>query len=37
MMNMGLFPLRIVMVGLAWSLVEMIVATIAGAWLYKEA
>jgi len=37
MMNIGLFPQRITMIGLVWSLVEMIVATIAGAWVYKEA
>jgi hypothetical protein len=37
MMNMGLFPQRIIMIGLVWGLVEMVVATVAGAWLYKEA
>ena len=37
MMNMGLFPQRILMIGLVWGLVEWIIAAIAGAWLYKEA
>ncbi|HEX9688267.1 MAG TPA: hypothetical protein VGB47_04245 [Thermoanaerobaculia bacterium] len=37
MLNVGLFPQRIIMIGLVWSLVEMIVATVVGAWLYKEA
>lgn len=35
MWNMGLFPFN--GVELVWTLVEAIVATIAGAWLYKEA
>jgi hypothetical protein len=37
MLNVGLFPQRIIMIGLVWSLIEMIVATVVGAWLYKEA
>ncbi len=37
MMNIGLFPQRLIMIGLVWSLVEMIVAAIVGAWVYKEA
>ena len=37
MMNIGLFPRRLIMIGLVWGLVEMIVAAIAGAWAYKEA
>jgi hypothetical protein len=37
MMNIGLFPRRIIMIGLVWGLVEMIIATIVGAWVYKEA
>ena len=36
-MNMGLFPQRIILIGLVWGLVELIVATTAGAWAYKEA
>ena len=35
MQNMGVFP--IAPVPLVWTLVECIVATAAGAWLYKEA
>ena len=37
MMNMGLFPRKLVMIGLMWSLVEYVIAAVAGAWLYKEA
>jgi hypothetical protein len=36
-MNMGLFPQRILMIGLIWAFVEIIIATIVGAWVYKEA
>ena len=36
-MNMGVFPQSIILVGLVWGLVEFIVATLAGGWLYKEA
>jgi len=35
-MNMGLFPQKVLMTGLVWGLVELIIATMAGAWLYKE-
>ena len=35
MKNIGLFPISVLM--LVWVLVESIVATVAGAWLYKEA
>ena len=35
MQNLGLFPVSVL--ALVWVLVESIVATIAGAWLYKEA
>lgn len=34
---MGVFPLRMACVLVAVGLVEIVVATIAGAWLYKEA
>ena len=34
MQNLGLFPMSMLM--LVWVLVESIVATVAGAWLYKE-
>jgi hypothetical protein len=32
----GLFPSRMNMIGLLWGLAEMIIATNAGAYLYKE-
>jgi hypothetical protein len=35
-MNMGVFPQSIILIGLVWGLVEFIVATTAGAWVYKE-
>jgi hypothetical protein len=35
-MNLGLFPQKVLMTGLVWGLVELIIATMAGAWLYKE-
>ena len=37
MMNMGLFPQKLITIGIVWGLVEFIVAAIVGAWLYKEA
>ena len=33
----GLLPSNLLVIGAAWGLVEMIVAAIAGAWIYKEA
>ena len=36
-MNMGIASQKMIMTGLVWGLVEMIIATIAGAWAYKEA
>ena len=36
-MNMGVASQKMILTGLVWGLVEMIVATIAGAWAYKEA
>jgi hypothetical protein len=33
----GLLPSNLLVIGAAWGLVEMIVAAIAGAWVYKEA
>ena len=36
-MNMGMASQKMIMTGLVWGLVEMIIATIAGAWAYKEA
>ena len=34
--NMGLFPRDMLLAGTAVGLVEMVVGTVAGAWLYKE-
>lgn len=36
-LNLGLFPQNAIMTGLVWTLVETAVATVVGAWLYKEA
>ena len=33
---MGLFPTRLTLIGLVWGLVELMVAAVAGAWLYHE-
>jgi len=33
---MGMFPLSLTLIGLGWGLVELMLATLAGAWLYKE-
>jgi hypothetical protein len=35
--NLGLFPRSILMTSTLWPLVELIIATILGAWLYREA
>jgi hypothetical protein len=35
--NMGLFPQNALMIAVAWSLVETIVAAVVGGWVYKEA
>jgi len=35
--NMDLFPARLLAIGVVWGLVELVVATVAGAWAYKEA
>jgi hypothetical protein len=35
--NMDLFPANLLAIGCVWSLVELVVATVAGAWAYKEA
>jgi hypothetical protein len=32
----GMYPMDLVLIGLAVGLVEIIAATLAGAWLYKE-
>ncbi|MBI4877377.1 MAG: hypothetical protein HY822_22345 [Acidobacteria bacterium] len=36
-LTMDLFPARLINIGAAYSLAEIVVATVAGAWLYKEA
>jgi hypothetical protein len=33
---MGLFPLRLVMIGVVWGLFEVVIAAVAGAWAYRE-
>ena len=35
--TMGLLPEKIMLISAAWSLPETLVATLAGAWLYREA
>jgi hypothetical protein len=32
----GLFPTRVLVIGTVWGLVELAIAAVAGAWLYKE-
>ena len=36
MMNLGFLPRDMMMIPLVWTLVETILATVAGAWVYKE-
>jgi hypothetical protein len=36
MIPMGLFPAKLILYAIVWDLVEIPVAVIAGAWLYKE-
>jgi uncharacterized membrane protein len=33
---MGLFPTRLTVIGLVWGLGELLLAAVAGAWLYRE-
>ena len=33
---MGLFPTNLILISVIWGLFEMPIATVAGAWLYKE-
>lgn len=33
---MGFFPTRLVVIGLGWGLAELLLAAVAGAWLYQE-
>lgn len=32
----GIFPTRLLVIGTVWGLVELAIAAVAGAWLYKE-
>ena len=34
--QMGFFPNRLLAIGIGWGLVELVIAALAGAWLYKE-
>jgi hypothetical protein len=34
--NLDLFPANLLVIGCVWGLVELILATVAGAWVYKE-
>jgi len=36
-LNLGLFPSKLIVTAAIWALVELIIATILGAWLYREA
>jgi hypothetical protein len=36
MTAMGMFPTNLMVLGTIWGLVELLVATVAGAWLYQE-
>jgi hypothetical protein len=36
-MNMGIYSQKLIMTGLVWGLVEIAIATVVGAWVYKEA
>lgn len=36
MAMMGLFPTRLITIGLVWGLIELSVAALVGAWLYRE-
>ena len=34
---LGIFPLRMIVIGMVWGLFELVLAAVAGAWLYREA
>ncbi|MFY9609055.1 MAG: hypothetical protein WAU45_10645 [Blastocatellia bacterium] len=34
--QMGIFPNRLLVIGTVWGLVELSIAAVGGAWLYKE-
>ena len=36
MMGMGIFPRSLLLIGTAWGLLQLPIATVFGAWLYKE-
>jgi len=36
MMGLGLFPRHVLLIAVIWTLVEVPIATVIGAWLYKE-
>lgn len=36
MLPMNLFPRRLLLIAIAWELIEIPLATLAGAWLYRE-
>lgn len=36
MMNLGLFPRNVMVIPVVWTLVESILAAVAGGWVYKE-
>jgi hypothetical protein len=36
-MNMGMASQKMIITGLVWGLIELAIATVAGAWAYKEA
>jgi len=36
-LNLQLFPSKLILTATVWALVELIIATILGAWLYREA
>lgn len=36
MVAMGLFPKSLIVIGTLWGLLELPIATVVGAWLYKE-
>lgn len=37
MVVMGIFPTNLILIGTVWGLAEVVLASIAGAWVYSEA
>ncbi len=33
---MGMFPLRVTLIGMVWGFFELVIAALAGAWAYRE-